>query len=191
MNNRNQIFLSIEIKSFSFFLLFFLLFRATLAAYEVPRLEIKSELRLPGHTTANSNAGFKPHLQPDPLSSRQSWIPDPLSKARDWTCIFMDTSWISFCCITMETKYLSRISVNQYISLFGAIVLTFHINESTFETSFKSWVIIILTIYPLRTFVNYCNHMQLHNAKVLEQNNYPPLHNIFKYIYSYSHGDML
>ena len=29
--------------------------------------------------------------------------PDPLSKARVQTCIFMDTSWICFCCTTAGT----------------------------------------------------------------------------------------
>ena len=30
-------------------------------------------------------------------SSQQGWIHNPLSKARDRTCIFMDTSRICFC----------------------------------------------------------------------------------------------
>ena len=31
------------------------------------------------------------------------YIPNPLSKARDGTCILMDTSWICFCHTTMGT----------------------------------------------------------------------------------------
>ena len=68
---------------------------------EVPRLEVKSELQLPGNatatvtwdqscvcnlTTAHGNAGY-----PTP------WA---LSKARDRTHVLMDTSWISFHCAT-------------------------------------------------------------------------------------------
>ena len=32
--------------------------------------------------------------------SWQSWIPNPLSKARDQTCILMDTSQVHFCLAT-------------------------------------------------------------------------------------------
>ena len=35
--------------------------------------------------------------------SQQRQILNPLSEARDGTYIFMDTSWIHFCCTTMRT----------------------------------------------------------------------------------------
>ena len=57
-----------------------LLFRATPAAYEVPRLRVKSELQLPAYTRATA--------MQDPScfcdlhhSSQQSWILNPLSEA--------------------------------------------------------------------------------------------------------------
>ena len=36
-------------------------------------------------------------------SSRQHRILDPLSKARDWTRVLMDTSWVRYCWATMGT----------------------------------------------------------------------------------------
>ena len=62
---------------------------------EVPRLGIEFELQLLAYTTARA--------VPDPShvwdllhSWQQRWILDPLSEARDWTHVFMDTSWIHF-----------------------------------------------------------------------------------------------
>ena len=58
----------------------------------VPRLWVESDLQLPAYTTARAT--------PDPNrvynlhhSSQQCWILNPLSKARDWTCVLMDTVW--------------------------------------------------------------------------------------------------
>ena len=87
---------------FLFLVLFFLLLfcfvlfcfsEANLQHVEVPRLGVKSELQLPAYTTTTE--------MPDPShiynlhhSSQQYCIPNPMSKARDWTCILMDTSCI-------------------------------------------------------------------------------------------------
>jgi len=66
---------------------------------EVPRLGVESELQSPACTTAT--------VLRDPScicdlhhSSQQHRILNPLSKAKDHTCIFMDTSQIHFCCTT-------------------------------------------------------------------------------------------
>ena len=60
---------------------------------EILRLGVKSELQLPAYVTATA--------MPDPSHicnlHRSSWqcgILDPLSKARDRTCILMNTSWV-------------------------------------------------------------------------------------------------
>ena len=60
---------------------------------EVPRLGVKSELHLPAYATATATR--------DPScicdlhhSSQQHRIHNPLNRARDWTCILMDTSRI-------------------------------------------------------------------------------------------------
>ena len=60
---------------------------------EVPRLGVQSELQLRAYARATA--------MPDPShvcdlhhSSQQHWILNPLRKARDGTCILMETSWI-------------------------------------------------------------------------------------------------
>ena len=39
-------------------------------------------------------------------NSWQCWILNPLSKVRDWTCVFMDTSWTRYHWATMGTSCL-------------------------------------------------------------------------------------
>ena len=43
---------------------------------------------------SHSNTRSELHLQPTLSSFWQHWILNPLSKARDQTCILLDTSWI-------------------------------------------------------------------------------------------------
>ena len=71
----------------------FLFFRATSMHMEGPRLGVESELQLLAYTTATT--------MPDPSpifylcqSSQQRQILNPPSKARDWSCILMDPSWV-------------------------------------------------------------------------------------------------
>ena len=89
-----------------YFILFilFCLFRATLQHTKVPRLGIKSELQLPAYATATAT--------PDPScvwdlhhSSWQHWILNPLSRARDQTCVLMDTSQVHYHWATMGTPF--------------------------------------------------------------------------------------
>ena len=62
---------------------------------EVPSLGVESELQLLAYTTATATQN--PSCFCDlHHSSRQCWIPNPLSKARNQTCILMDTSQIHF-----------------------------------------------------------------------------------------------
>ena len=58
---------------------------------EVPGLRVKSELQLPAYTTASATQDPS-HICDLHHSSQQCWILNPLTKARDQTCIFMDTS---------------------------------------------------------------------------------------------------
>ena len=69
---------------------------------EVPRLGVELELQLPSYTTATATRDPNQvyHL---PHTSGQGWIPNLLSKARDQTCVLVDTSLISFHCATMGT----------------------------------------------------------------------------------------
>ena len=68
---------------------------------EVPRLGVQSELQLLAYeATAAQDPSSICGLH---YSSRQRRILNPLSKARDQTCILMDTSWIHFRCATTGT----------------------------------------------------------------------------------------
>ena len=70
----------------------------------VPRPGIKSpELPACATATATRDPSCVCNLY---HSSWQCWTPDPLSKARDRTCILMDTSQICFCCARMKTPSL-------------------------------------------------------------------------------------
>ena len=75
------------------FFLFLVFLRLYSRHMEGPRLGGKSELQLPGYTTATATQ------DPSPVcdlhhSSRQCRIFNPMSKARDQTWILMDTGWI-------------------------------------------------------------------------------------------------
>ena len=78
---------------FSWILLNFLLFRAALAAMEVPRPGVKSELQLLACATATAMRDPS-HVCDLHHNSQQCRIPNPLSKARGQTSILMDTSWV-------------------------------------------------------------------------------------------------
>ena len=62
---------------------------------EVLRLGVKSELQLLAYTTVTATQDPS-HICDLHHSSQQHWILNPLSKARDQTCILMDTSQIRF-----------------------------------------------------------------------------------------------
>ena len=79
--------------------MYFLLFRATLAAYGVPRLRVPLELQLLAYTTAYTTATATPdpsHVCNLHHTSRQHWILNPPSEARDGTHILMDTSRVHY-----------------------------------------------------------------------------------------------
>ena len=72
---------------------------------EIPVLGVKSKLQLLVYTRATA--------MPDPSHIchlhhilQQCRILNPLNEARDQTCILMDTSWVSYCCATMQTPGL-------------------------------------------------------------------------------------
>ena len=82
------------IKSICFSFFFFSFFRPYLQHVEAPRQGVKLELQLPAYITATA--------MQDPssvcnlhYSSQQHQILNPLSKAKDQTCILMDTSQVS------------------------------------------------------------------------------------------------
>ena len=77
---------------FSFFF-FFVFLGPHLQQMEVPRLGVELELQSLVYTTAT--ATWDPSCICNLCHSLwQCGILNPLSKARDWTCIFMDASWV-------------------------------------------------------------------------------------------------
>ena len=62
---------------------------------EVPRLGVESKLKLQAYITATVMQDLS-HVCDLNQSSQQRQILNPLSKARDRTCILMDTSQINF-----------------------------------------------------------------------------------------------
>ena len=83
---------------------------------EVPRLGVESELQLPVYTTAVAMPDLS-HTCNLHHSSRQRRIPDPLSKARDQTCVLMETSRICFRCALISTVPRIRL----YPALLGVL----------------------------------------------------------------------
>ena len=71
-----------------------LFFTAAPAAYEVPRLVVKSELQLQAYPTATATPDLS-YIYNLHHSLWQHQTLNPLSKARDWTNIIKDTIWSS------------------------------------------------------------------------------------------------
>ena len=81
---------------------------------EIPRLGGKSELQLLAYTTATATLDLS-HICDLHCSLWQCWILNPLTKARDRTCVLMDTSQICFCWATTgtpQTKFSNVVSVS-------------------------------------------------------------------------------
>ena len=83
---------------------------------EVPRLWVKLELQMLAYTSASATPHLS-HICDLHHCSQQLQILNPLSKARDWTCILMDTTCI-----------LNPMSHNR--------------NSSNFSLSKRSWLIL-------------------------------------------------
>ena len=85
---------------------------------EIPKLGIESELQLPAYATATAIAMQDPcHIYDLHHSSQQLWIPDQVSKARDRTCILIDTSQIHFCCATMGI-HICNFFITLFLNIF-------------------------------------------------------------------------
>ena len=92
---------------FFFLFFFFLVFLGLYPCHmEVARLLVELELVLPAYAIAIATPDLSPlcHVH---YSSWPHWILNPLSKARDWTCVLMDTSQIRFHWATTGTPQLA------------------------------------------------------------------------------------
>ena len=90
------------VSSYRPFYLFFCFLGPHLWHMEAPRLGVKLGYSCWPTPTATAMPDLS-HIFDLHHSSLKCSILNPLSKARDWTCILMDTSWICFHCTTMGT----------------------------------------------------------------------------------------
>ena len=81
----------------------FLLLRATSASYGSSQVRGRIRAAAAGLHHSHSNVESEPHLQPATKAHGNARSFNPLSKARDQTCVLMDTSLIHFHCATMGT----------------------------------------------------------------------------------------
>ena len=104
------------------FLIFFFFFRAACAAYEVPRLGIKSELQLLAYSTATTTQDLS-HMCSLYHSSWPCQILNPLREARDRTHILMEDDQVHYHRTTMGTPllpflYMLPFFIPSFFSLF-------------------------------------------------------------------------
>ena len=84
---------------------------------ELPRIGFNSELQLLAHPTATATQN--PSLIWDQRHcSRQPWVLNALSKAKDWTRILMDTSWVY--------NLLSHNGNSEFFFLYGTVMMDRH-----------------------------------------------------------------
>ena len=80
---------------------------------EVPRLGVESELQVQAYTRATATRDLSCVCDLH-CSSWQHWILNPFSKARDWTHLLMDPSWVldpSWVCQTLSHRGNSLINI--------------------------------------------------------------------------------
>ena len=87
---------------------------------EVPRLGVEAELQPPAYAT--DTAMWDPsHVFNLHHSSRQHRILNPMSEAKNWTCVFMDTSQVCYCWAMVGTPWnffnLILINLNSHMWL--------------------------------------------------------------------------
>ena len=105
--------------SYTWIFFFFCLFRATHLAYGGS--QATGQIRAYATATATPDPSCLCDLH---HNSGQCWILNPLGKARDWTCILMDVSWVlchwtimgtptwiflRICLICVITKYIFNV----------------------------------------------------------------------------------
>ena len=101
---RNTDFLRLPIlikKNFFFFL------GLHLRHMEIPRLEVKLELQLLPYSTAT--ARIRAMSVTYTTAQQQHGVPNPLNKARDWSCILMDTSHNSNSLFLFQFHFVNKL----------------------------------------------------------------------------------
>ena len=103
------------------------------------------------------------HTMPDPShmcnlhhSSQQCQILNPLSRARDQTCLLMDTIWFHYCWATMGTHLLQFLTcpvINNYIS--APFILWNAAQQNPGLSSFCSWGLMVVFTDKVETWLFY------------------------------------
>ena len=78
---------------------------------KVPRLGVELELQLPAYTTAEQ-LGVHAVSVTYTVAHSNARSFNPLSEVGAQTCVFMDTSWIRFCCTTTGTPMTEFFKIN-------------------------------------------------------------------------------
>ena len=99
-----------------FFFFFFVCLRSRPHHREVPRLGVKSELKLLAYTTATAMPDSS-HVCDLCHSSQQCRLFSPLSKARDQTHVLIDSRQVHYCWTTTELQEFVGFF---YISFYGS-----------------------------------------------------------------------
>ena len=112
----------------------------------VPRSYGGSQARGPIGAVAagnsHSSTRSKSHLQPTPQLTATPWILNPLSKAKDQTCVLMDTSQNHFHWATTGTPLLSPfvLQSKESVSMGG---YTYNLNSCIYTGSAGSLIFIL------------------------------------------------
>ena len=88
---------------------------------EIPRLGVELELQLFIYITPTAMPD-RSHVCNLHHSLWQCWIPNPLRKVRDWTCIFIDSSWFVYHWATMGTLILGLLYIILYFLTFTDVL---------------------------------------------------------------------
>ena len=88
---------------FVLFFFFFFLFGAAPAVYGSSQARGRIGATPASLHHSHSNAGSKMCLPPTP-QTQQHQILNPMSRARDWSCVPMDTCWACYCWATWELQ---------------------------------------------------------------------------------------
>ena len=120
---------------------------------EVPRLRVKLELQLLAYTTATAMPDSSQFCNLHG-SFQYYWIFNPLSKARKWTHILMDTSWVCDHWTTMGTPFLCSKINNSLFLTSGSCVNSTSLWFENLIYDYRSFLSLTLYLFLSFFFLN-------------------------------------
>ena len=112
---------------------------------EVPRPGGKLELRLLASTRATATPDLSHVFNLHP-SSRQHRILNPLSKARDWSHVFVDSSWIRFHCATTGMPTFTFFKVQLLCRTWHNIINSLYFKKKKGQLTIRFMLVLLLNI---------------------------------------------